>query len=145
VTLLGRGESDDAVWCPLVWSQDGRRGVLTDERQLCEVVVLFWDEYMCLTKSLSYYSYTQQLLQRVDDLVGLNVPEDVDDLAMAPLLVRIDDIPQCERLPRGNDSLSCGRQPCFWIYDDLESDVAGVRLAGDVRGYALLQRTTEGG
>jgi hypothetical protein len=46
VALLGRGEGDDAVWCPIVWSDDGGCGVLANERQLCEVVVLVSNEYV---------------------------------------------------------------------------------------------------
>jgi hypothetical protein len=46
VALLGRGEGDDAVWCPIVRSDDGGCGVLANERQLCEVVVLVSNEYV---------------------------------------------------------------------------------------------------
>jgi hypothetical protein len=46
VTLRGRGKGDDAVRCPIVWSEGGRLRVLANEGELSEVVVLWSCEYM---------------------------------------------------------------------------------------------------
>jgi hypothetical protein len=64
-------------------------------------------------------SYTQQLLQRVDDLVGPVVPEDVDDLAMLRLPSRVHDISQREWLEGGNRRLARRRTLGLGICEDL--------------------------
>jgi hypothetical protein len=90
------------------------------------------------------HSYIEQFLQRVNDLVGLDVPEDVDNLPMPRFPIRVHHILQRERLAWGNYSLACCRKPCLRIRDDVESDVAGVGLAGNVCGHSLLQGSLEG-
>jgi hypothetical protein len=84
--------------------------------------------------------YIQQFLQRVDDLVGPVVSEDVDDLAMLRLPVRIDHISQRERLVGRNRRLARRWTPCLGICEDLQSDVAGLGLARDVGGDSCRQR-----
>lgn len=90
-------------------------------------------------------SYVEQLLQRVDDLVGLDVPEDVDDLAVPCLAFGIHDVLQSEGLQGMDNGLSSRWKPCLWVCDNLEPDMAGIGLAIDECGYSLLQlRSSEG-
>lgn len=71
-------------------------------------------------------AYSKQLSERIYDLVGLEVPEDVDDLAMPRFAVGVHDIFQRKGLD-GMDNGLLGRwQPSFWVCDDLEPDMAGI-------------------
>lgn len=100
MALRWRREADDAVWRPLVLTECGRFGVLADEGQLLEVVV------------------THHFLKRVDDLVCLDMPEDIDDFSMLGLSFWIDHIPQSKRFA-GRCDIFTSRLPLrFGVYDD---------------------------
>lgn len=117
VALFGGREGKDAVGRPFVWADDGRFGVPADEGELVEVVVLSRVRDDLAEDGTA--SYMHQLLQRVDDLVRLDVAEDVDDLAVARLPLWVDDIAQREWLPRVRVELACCRSPRLRVEDNL--------------------------
>lgn len=140
------GEREDAVRGPFVWSECGGFGVLANEGKLCEVVVLYMSESKeSITRRGSGTSpYIQQLAQRVNDLIGLDVAKDVDDLAVRRLALGIHDISQRVRFPGRNNRLSCCWKTGFWVHHDLQPDVAGIRLAVDICLRLLLKNRVAG-
>jgi hypothetical protein len=72
------------------------------------------------------HAYVEQLLERIYDLVGLDVPEDVDDFAMPRLAVGVHDVFQRKRLNWMDNGLLGRWQPRFWVCDDLKPDMAGI-------------------
>lgn len=77
-------------------------------------------------------TYVHELRQGVDDLVGPDVAEDVDDLAVAGLALRVDDIPQRKGLVGRGVELACCRAAGLGVHDDLEAEVSRRGLAVDV-------------
>ena len=64
LALVRRRKGDDAVGRPLIGAEGRRLRIVSDKGQLFEVVVV------------------ELLDERVDDLAGTEVSEDVDDLAV---------------------------------------------------------------
>jgi hypothetical protein len=90
-------------------------------------------------------TYAEQLLERINNLIGFDVPEDVDDLAMPRLALGIHDVFERKGLQGMDHALSARGKSCLWVCDDLKPDMAGVGLAIDECGYSFLQRlSTEG-
>ncbi len=115
--------------------------------------------------------YIEQFLQRVYDLVGLGVAEDVDDLAVWGLAERVDDFldgewrlwgrldgssmrpgwPSHKHLPvwQGHTLLVHCPRPlvglalCSQVDDGAKSDVAWVGLAHDIFGGSLRKNVLE--
>ena len=84
-------------------------------------------------------AYLEQFLQRVDDLVRLEIAENIDDLSMPRLALGVYDIFQSERLVWLNNRLARCGQSGLGVGDYLQLDVAGVGLLGDIFGDSLLQ------
>jgi hypothetical protein len=85
------------------------------------------------------YTYVQEWLQRVDDLVALGVSEYVDDLAMARLSLRVHDVLDRERLCWVHMELACRRQSRLWVHNGLKLDMAWIGLLRNVYSHSLLE------
>ena len=78
------------------------------EWQLLEVVVL--ESQYAIPTTTGLTTYVQKLLQRINDLIRLDVPEDVNDFTMLGCLLWINNISKGIRRARRDDVLSVGRR-----------------------------------
>lgn len=85
-------------------------------------------------------AHVEQLLQRVEDLVGLDAAEDVDDLAVAGGGAGVDDVAQGEGLDGADGGAAGGQRLRPGVDDRLQLDLARVGLAHDVLGHAPLEQ-----
>lgn len=117
--------------------------MLADEGELVEVVFLETINSQSIGSVRA--AYIQQLLQGVDDLVGLCVAKDVDYLSMLCRAFWVYYVPQCVGLDWGIDMLSRRLPPRLVIHDGLQPEVFGVGLALDIGGDTPLEQFLVGG
>lgn len=117
--------------------------MLADEGELLEVMVL--ETINSQSMDSVRVSYVQQLLQRVYNLVGFCVAENIDDLAMLCRAFWVYHVPQCVGLDWSIDMLS-GRLSSRLVIDYcLQPEVFGVGLALDIGGHPPLEQFLVGG